>query len=103
MSTRSNHCPSTVLLVERALPAVFPLSAESLDAMRAVCALHDRARRRLADVALPSEFRPLAELDDGALHAVLRRATEQEGPVLELMAPDQIVWHVLSQAARLLG
>ncbi|HRH93158.1 MAG TPA: hypothetical protein PKV72_01355 [Candidatus Peribacteria bacterium] len=103
MSTRTNACPSTVLLVERALPAVFPLQATSLEAMREISGLHEKARRRLADIALPPELRVLLSLDDDPLHAALRRALAGEAEVLEHMAPEQIVWHVLTAAARLLG
>lgn len=103
MSKRSHACPSTVLLVERALPSVFPVQCDSLELMREICALHERARRRLQDVALPPELVALATVPDAKLEPALRRAVEAEADLLEHMAPDQIVWHTLITAARLLG
>lgn len=103
MSSRSSLCPSTVLLVERALPVVFPLNVATLEAMREVSGIHTKARARLADVALPDELRALASLADDELHAALRQAVAAESDVLELMAPEQIVWHVLTAASRILG
>lgn len=103
MSTRSSLCPSTVLLVERALPIVFPLNVSTLEAMREVSGIHAKVRTRLADVALPDELRALASLGDDELHVALRHAVVAEVDVLEYMAPEQIVWHVLTAASRVLG
>ncbi len=103
MSSRSSLCPSTVLLVERALPIVFPLNVSTLEAMREVSGIHAKVRTRLADVALPDELHALASLGDDELHVALRHAVVAEVDVLEYMAPEQIVWHVLTATSRVLG